>query len=364
MFVVKQNRFTLLALSFSLSLLAVGCGKDKSLDDFQQQQTNAEFAKAQAVAGTYRGNLTVANPSTGTSVLPVEIRLDAVLNPVQNGDNSGTNARASLQGAVTIYNNGVPSTGVISTAGFLRSGDSDTVGALNGQVSVVLSASGGSTASAAFNINSNINDNSFNGQINITDRSGGSATFAVVKGAPLPHGQGQTNPGGPGQTRSFVGSTIDPNCERGSTNPGFPGNLCPAPDRDGHVLVPVTMTINAAPSSSGYAFVNLFADIKLVNVHLDIDGAIVPLPPVEFDQRQNSLQFNGQVSGSTGSAQTIFACQGNGAGYTCSYEAVSQAKTYNWDARPASGNPNVVPSPAPAAPAPAPTPAPHRPGRH
>lgn len=335
-----------------VSVGAAGCGKDKSPDDYQTEQSNIEFSKLQVVAGTFRGNLVTQDGSR--SLGAVEIILKPVRNPVPNGDNSGTNARAQLQGSVTVYDNGSPSSGVITSANFIKSDgqDSDTTGTVDGQISVVLNTSGSAAQSASFSINGTMNGGQFNGLITPTDRSGVTGSFTVVKDAPLPTGQHSTNPGNPGQTRSYAGSAIDPNCDGAKRS-----NACPAPGKNGHVMIPVFMTTNAAPSSSGYAFVNLFADVKLVNVHLEIEGVNIPLPPVEFDQRQNSLSYNGSVS--NGSSQIIFACSGAGSGYNCSYENVAQAATYSFTMMP-----GTSPAPPTPDPAPAPNPAPHHGGGH
>jgi hypothetical protein len=350
MFPTKQNNFRVLAIALLLAFVASGCGKDKSLDDYQQQQSNEEFAKMQAVA--------VATPSNGTittvnGTYPFNLSMSAVLNPVQNGDNTGTSARASLQGNVTIYTNGVPSSGVITTANFLKAQnqDSETVGTINGTITVVLSSSGSTAQSATFSINGTLTDGQFRGVITPTDRPGIAGTFTVRRDAALPGGQGSHEPS-PGQTRSFSGYAADPNCSAGKAN-------C-TPDKGGHYTVFVGMTVNPAPSSSGYAFVNLFADVKLVNVHLQLNTTNIPLPPIEFDQRAGTLSFNGSVAGSSGSSsQIIFACNTAGAGYNCSYENVSQAATYEFRLSPGS---SVVPTPAPApTPDPGQSPVPHHP---
>jgi hypothetical protein len=349
----KQFPFSALALLAAFSFGLVGCGKDKSLDDYQQTKTNEEFTKIQAVSGTFRGNLVTQN---GTQ--PVEIITSAVLNPVPNGDNSGTNARATLQGSVTVYNNGEPSSGVITTANFIKAPDqdSDSNGTINGQISVVLSSTGSTSQAATFSLNGTLNNRQFNGVITPTDRSGISGSFTSAKDAPLPRGQSSTSPL-PGQTRSYVGASIDPNCEAFHQSRG-----CKLPDRNGHVMIPVAMTVNASPTSSGYAFVNLFSDVKLVNVHLELDGTNIPLPPVEFDQRQKTLSYNGSVS--SGSSQIIFWCKSAGAGFSCSYENVAQAAVYIFQLNPgSSGFPAPIPAPAPT-PDPGFSPVPHHGGNH
>jgi hypothetical protein len=356
MFFSKQKYFCSLALLLLVSIAATGCGKDKSPEDYQQQKSNEEFSKMQLVAAS-------ASPSRGSvqapsETHPVEITLNAVLNPVQNGDNTGTSARASLQGSVTIYTNGSPSTGVITSANFLKAQDQDseTTGTINGTISVVLSSSGTNSQAATFSLNGTLHEGRFTGVITPTDRAGQTLTFSSAKDAPLPGGQGSHNPG-PGQARSYSGSAIDPNCSGNHHNAG-----CGAQDRNGNAMIPVGMTVNPAPSSSGYAFVNLFADVKLVNVHLELDGQNIPLPAIEFDQRSHSLSFNGSVSDSSSNTQIIFACNPAGAGYSCSYENVDKAATYEFQVSP--GN-FVNPPPAPLpTPAPGPSPVPHHPGHH
>ena len=217
---------------------------------------------------------------------------------------------------------GSRASGVISTASFLSPDDSRN-GSISGRISVPL----GGNNSASFSLNGTLLNGNFSGLISPSDRAGSAGRFTLQKGAPLPRGQGEIGPGGGGQLREFSGSFLDRTCEGLGRS-----NLCRNP---GPVSVPVKMAINSAPANAGFFFVNLFSDVRIVSVQLDLDGVVLPLPSCEFDQRSNSLHFQGLIQGTGGSgSQTTFDCMGRGAGYSCSYRNEAFGATYQFEVSP------------------------------
>lgn len=318
----KQNFVAIIALS----VLAAGCGKDKTLDDYNREQSNKELAQAQAAAGNFRGMLT--NQATNQALCPIEFDIQATQVPVQNGSNTGNVARAVLQGSVTITCASASGQGTITSASFTPADDSNTSGVVSGTVSVPLGTGGTGSSTATFSILANLNQGTLTGTLT-PGTPGIIGSFSATRDAPLPRGgQGSTDPNGRGAIQTYAGTYVNKFC----LDPQFKNtNLCKNVDPN---HMPVSVTLNFSPANSGSTFQNLFANEKSITVDIKMGLHIYTLQNTAYNQsaRSNNLAFNGTLPGDTSSTQ--FNCDRLGAdGFSCHY--MNAGQTYDFNISPA-----------------------------
>jgi hypothetical protein len=94
----KRAFFSTLAGILASALIVVSCAKDRSLDDYKQEQVQLELSKIQSVSGTYRGTMTAED---GTPLGPIEVALEADTQVSNNSDNYKVDEQAVLNGRVT-----------------------------------------------------------------------------------------------------------------------------------------------------------------------------------------------------------------------------------------------------------------------
>ncbi len=290
------------------ALLISGCGKDKTLDQFHDQEVNEELSKLQAISGQYRG--TITDERTNSAMGLFEIDLNASLQPTNSSDNSKVANQAVLKGGMTLIN-ATQSSAALQTAQYYSDDNSDH-GSFSGTLSLV-SRSG----TVLMAVTGTINGNSFTGVITPSDHPGSSGRFTLTKGAPLPHdGQHSTNPGFPDSTLVYKGSYIDSTLEKVCRGPHPNPHLC-----NGHRgPVALTMTVNKAAASISEAFLNNFLDQKLVEVQIAFgDDHTVALTASELDEKAGTLRFQGVVHGPIDSQTTLICKANNNAGYHCNY---------------------------------------------
>jgi hypothetical protein len=312
----KQSFFACLALA----LLASGC-KDKSLDDYNRDRANAEFTQAQAAAGNWRGTI-VTQAGSGETVSAIEVAMQVVQVPVQNGTNTGNTVRSQIQGAITIKTGDVVSSGVITNASYTPSNDDNTSGTVSGTVGVPIGAN-----TATFTLAATINGNSMSGTISPSNASGTPGNFRAEREAPLPHvGQGSTDPSLRGGIKYYGGSLENAQC----SDPQFRNSIfCRGTDNG---RMPVTLSVNYNPLSAGYAFVNLFVSLKVLAVQVTFGHYVASFPSTELDQRSGVLHFQGTEPG--GTSQSSLNCQPRGPGYSCEYRNEFAGQVFNFDVAP------------------------------
>jgi hypothetical protein len=304
----KQANFTLIALA---AILASSCGGDKSLDEYQRQESNQNLAQAQVVAGTFRGLLTKQGTSQNMGAL--EVQLQAVPVPVQDGTGTGSVNRAVIQGNVRIVYGAQETTASLTQGAFLPSDDDVSIGSVSGSINVNLGSGGAAGSNVAFTLSGTYNHGNFSGTITPTGGvTGTTGSFNLQRDAAMPTvGQGSILPT-PDASKYYAGTYANDTCVK------YPGNLfCQGADPNKQ---PVTMTVNENPSSSGYAFVNLFADIKTYIVQLNFGTLAISLPTAELNTDKKTLTFEGLSSGNT--IPSTLSCQAtNSTTYNCSYRS-------------------------------------------
>jgi hypothetical protein len=314
----KQNIFTVLALSF----LAVGCGADKTLDEYNAEKANQELTQNQKAAGSFRGSL--LNQSTGQPMGAVDLELQAPQIPVQNGDNTGTTVRSVLQGTVTVYTAQGFGQGSITSASFTKAKDyTDDLpkGTVSGLVSVTVG-----TQTYSFTIFAGLVGATLTGTIT-PNQPGVTGSFSATKGAPLPDaGQGSIDPNAPRGIKLYGGLYSDPNSE--CRNPQFKNTTyCKGVDPD-HLKV--QMSLNFNPANSGVLFDNLFLNEKTVIVDVEMDNHDYAMQGTAYNVGAGTISFNGTLPGDT--ATTTFNCNSRGMStFHCTYQNAKLLQPYSFD---------------------------------
>lgn len=317
----KQLKFALRAFVLGLALTA--CGKDKTLDQYQDEQAQKELAEQSKANGTYRGTISVeGSGQVAAATADVEIYLYGATDPVKNGSGTGTSEQAGLKGYVKIRNGSSESTAPISSGRFRRNEDSDS----DGTVNVVATISAGGTT-YNFAVTGTKKGAALSGTISPTNVSGGAGTFSTVNGAEWA-GQHQTNPGLHGDTSTYTGTYRDSYCD-GTNNSIY----CPGRPDPQHPNVPspdqtVRMTVSRNPVNSDLGFVNFFVTQKTVLVTLSFGrGQEFTLVGAQLGDQGRKLHFQGSPSGQTN--QVILDCTSAAAGYSCTYQTIRNTLTFN-----------------------------------
>ncbi|HEY8279058.1 MAG TPA: hypothetical protein VIH99_05515, partial [Bdellovibrionota bacterium] len=238
MAILGTKKRSLQAVILLSAFTLFSCSKDKTIEEYQQEQATEDLALYDSIKGEYRGLL--VNQKTGQDMGLFEIDLSAGFEP----DGTGTSSRAALKGSVKLINN-LQTTATIQSAKFYSPNKSEN-GSYNGTIAVPFR---GGIASLA--INGAISNGTFTGTIAPNNIPGLTARFRLSRGSDFPRdGQHSTWPGDGSEAASvYQGTTENPLCKDMDRN----SLLCRKPTLN------VRMTVDLASPNGNEAFFNNFA---------------------------------------------------------------------------------------------------------
>ena len=287
-----------------IAVFAFGCGKDRTVEDYQHDRVAELKAQIRAVAGAYTGKLVFADGTTGD--IELQLAEDTQLNDSRSS--IAVTPQASLQGSVKFVSQGALR--VLSFHdGFFDAGSGD----FKAEVSVK-QRSGDVTT---IEVSGTISDDSVDGSLAATTYEEASGHFHATRGA---------------STES--GSLIS---GRGTAAPVVYTRKYHAdvPFSDGTTRS-MALVVTNANSSSEQAFYDTFSPLKWVDVQLqDLGDAgsasdssqnvqSIPFSDATWDQRNGQLYARlSQSGGSPDSVSLALRCQeqtrGTTTAWNCSY---------------------------------------------
>ena len=300
---MKTQTLISVGLIAAFLTIASGCGKDRTVEDYQRDRVAEQKAMIRAVAGTYTGTLSLADGTSGD--IQIHLAEDTQINNTRSS--ISTTAQASIQGSVEFVSQGTLR--VLSFRnGFFDSGSGD----FQAEVSID-QRSGKSTT---IEISGTISGDSVDGSLAATTYLKQAGNFHAVRGDSISSGlsTGRSTAPPPAYGSRY---TADVQFSDGSKR---------------HMALVVTNT----NSSSEQAFYDAFSPIKYVDAQFqDLGDAnstassesplcSAPFNNSTWDQRNGQLYGRlSQAGGGPDSASLTLQCQqemhGSAMAWNCSY---------------------------------------------
>lgn len=307
----------LLTLACVSGLMTMGCGKDKTVSEYQRERLQENLALYQSVAGSYTGLVTSQQDDRVLGAIQIELRAETSVNPSSGGETAlGTPTLVSnirfladnivaLSAPTSFYD---PSSGAYSAQITIRRADSgrDEQVALNGVLS-------GGTLRGEIGT---VNDPAFGGRFTAT-RGGAPITQLVRQKAPgeLPSDDESR------QVRSYLGSTT-------FTAGG---------------AKPVTVVVVQPVRGTAEDFLDLMSPVKSVQVSFNYSQSLhVQFPAAVLDLRQGLLTGQTTLNVNGQSQQMTLECRvGADVDLVCKHVTTASGVTATTRAKEAKQNTSV-----------------------
>ncbi|MDR3606527.1 MAG: hypothetical protein P4M08_04000 [Oligoflexia bacterium] len=267
------------------AFLGQACG-DKTLQDYRNQQANADAHALAPAANTYTGMVTAlggGNSETGTALgnLAISLRVDEI--PQPSSDNLGTEYRAALNGTVHYVGvDGLTGDATITNA---------TYDSSSGQFSTTVGLTDDDNASYSMEIEGNIANGHMTGTIMVDSNVnfGGKIDLS-------------TNSSQIASSQQL--STSDRGLELSAESGVFEGTLAGAP---------VSLTINDRDTSASQTFLQIFSPIHLLDVVVN-DGNPISMgtgsgSTAQLDDETGQLKGHGVITVGGFQITAYLSCQ-------------------------------------------------------